>query len=217
MNLGTGIIGGAAFPRIRGTSTSSGSNAGFFGSVPIAMPNDVVAGELLIVIVASSGSLSSIGSWSTITNTTINAPLAAYYKIAAGGGADSFSGTMGPSGGWAGVSFRISGYSGTPEGSSLFSSGTSADPPSLTPSWGTKKTLWLAGAGAIKQTSGAAAITSYPSGWSGGQQATGVLSSTQSTVCGTANLESETASVDPGVFGLNASLLWSALTVAVKP
>lgn len=94
-------------------------------------------------------------------------------------------------------------------------SGANPDPPSLSPSWGATKTLWLA-----CYTGGNASQTNSAYPYSGNQNTQRSNPSAGGTGTVTANsctAEVEAGSEDPGAFTKSGAGTWSAYTIGVKP
>ena len=113
--------------------------------------------------------------------------------------------------------WRITSWHGTtPPENGAFSQGTStsADPPSLTPSWGAEDTLWFA-IGA-KNPGTNVLFTAGPTSYTNANflddgDAAG------SAASGTARRELNATSEDPGGFTIASSVVWMANTIAVRP
>lgn len=113
--------------------------------------------------------------------------------------------------------YRIKDWHGTtpPEVATAFENGTAAnaDPPNLTPSWGSAATLWIAMLGIRSNTSDM--VTAAPSGYS-------ALVDAASPTDGDANMASayRTAtgsSENPGAFTSASGRRWLANTLGVRP
>ena len=88
------------------------------------------------------------------------------------------------------------------------------DPTSLTPSWGSDTTLWLAFYGAADDDATKSADpTSYTDS---GDQVAGA-GTNDSCECASARRANTTATENPGTFTLSQSEAWSTFTFAVKP
>lgn len=91
---------------------------------------------------------------------------------------------------------------------------TTADPPSLTPSWGSAKTLWFAVAGGGDDD---ATVSIYPTNYTNGVDTVSGGGTNAGCEIGTARRELEATSDDPGTFTFSQSEQVVALTVAVRP
>jgi hypothetical protein len=112
------------------------------------------------------------------------------------------------------VTYRISGWDTgeTPEaGTPAKNSGSTApNPPSLTPSWGSDKTLWL-----VASHSSAGSSVSYPTNYSNGVTGYSGIDNAYHVRTAGAERTLEATSEDPGAFTLGSSATWVANTVAV--
>lgn len=111
--------------------------------------------------------------------------------------------------------YRIVGYDGVPEIACTTSSTTNAnpDPPALTPSWGSHKTLWMAGYGSAGTND--QSTPTYPTNYSNGLFID-LYSGSYDAGCASASRLLEAASADPGTFTMTATAPWYAWTVGVK-
>lgn len=173
-----------------------------------------VAGELLL-LGCSGTSWSAPAGWSTLLN---SGNAAVFYKVASGSEGGTITVTSGSAGPSGASIYRISGYSGAPEAASASSTGTAPDPPSLTPSWAAANTLWIAFAESFVSAV-SLSFSSYPSGYSNGVNDTGNSFGVVWAMSASAQLASSATSEDPGAFALTSagSVVWRAITVAVKP
>jgi hypothetical protein len=202
------------FPTITG-SIASASNS-IASSRDFSLPSSIAAGELLLLCCASANPLNTPSGWSVLAATSNNR-CAVFQKTATGseGATVTVSNASGTNTA-AAVSYRISGWSDVEAATA--DSGVSLEanpnPPSLTPSWGAAKTLWLTPMGCNRLSS--FSISAYPSGY--GDTLTEIGSSGLSHVrIGSASLASETASQDPGTYTVSSNAVWGAVTVAVRP
>lgn len=201
----------SAFPVIAATNTSA-SSAAQASPHTVNLPTGIVSGDLLIMVfmLGNTNTITTPTGWTQIFNTLATVRLAAYYRIADGTEGASVSVVIGGSGRSAHCTYRISGYAGTPEsGTSTSGSSVSADPPTLSPSWASAKTMWLAVMGVNSATIPTAAPTNYTNliayaGASGGVSV------------GSGRRELETATEDPGAF-TNANANWVANVIAIRP
>jgi len=205
------LAGGTAFPEVLDAAATNASLASPFS---VALPSGIKAGEVLIAEFYRGGNntqtLTLPAGWVKLID---EAPVGAStfrsvvaWKIADGteGSTMSVSSTLTSSQATRVVVVRIAGAVSVECSANVNTSGTTVDPPSLSPSWGTAFTLFLA---ACMGTSNSA-LSSYPSGW------TGVIATGPSAI---AQLQSRAASANPGVFTLSASMVLAAYTLAVKP
>lgn len=204
------------FPIVEGTNTGSEP---FGNSHNVPLPSGIQSGDLLLIIATLGSTLgaattSAPAGWTELYSSIGANPLrrhACYFKTATGseGATQSLS--------WSGascictsISYRISNWQGVPEDAAT-ATGTSnsANPPSVTPSWGVAKTLWIVAIGAAGSAATATAPSNYSSQVSS-QASSFVLTST-------AVRELEAASEDPNTLGLSASLPWVTNTIAIQP
>lgn len=206
-----------AFPTVAATNTSQTNNAST--SHTVALPSSISAGNLLIIVFGVfTATVSTPSGWTSFfNNTSGDSTLYGFWKLASGSEGASVTITTGASRNSAHNTYRITGWTGTPEAATATGSDTTPNPPSLTPSWGFTKTLWIAAEGSLR-ASASHAITAFPSGYSGGISATGTIPIIlTSDVCGSAWLQSAGASQNPGAFTVNASVPWVAVTIGVRP
>lgn len=203
--------GGGAFPVVEERQTSTGpSDTSHTATVSAG---GAVAGELLIAVLTIDNT-NAFDGWPVDWNFAgdINSGASTItigYKIADGGET-----SVVVTSNVAGISvhrvWRISGAGDTPDittGAFNVGTSTSPNPQSVSPSWGAKKTLWIAIEWHLSAT-----VDVYPSDYSNGVD---VVNSTLHL--GAAEREREIATEDPGVFTLSASVTWGAGTMAVEP
>lgn len=208
-----------AFPSVGATNTGSLTTLGNeFYDVPL--PPGIQAGNLLIIAVtlrvSSARTTSTPSGWSPLYTTAGSTDLrrhSAYYRVADGTEGGTVRVSASGDARWGTVSYRVSSFSGTPEASSA-SLGSSSTPnsPSLSPSWGSAKTLWLAIIGQMPTSEGGS-VSSYPSGYTGG-----IFGASGGSIALTASAhrQLEASSEDPGAFSMPSSANWVAYTVAVR-
>jgi hypothetical protein len=216
-NRDAGVV--TAFPVVEATNTgNTSSNSGSFN---VPLPASIVSGNLLLVFITiakdSGITLNTPSGWGDLFALgTANGNLrifAGFYRTADGseGATQTFS-LASSDGAWATTSMRISGWQGTPEAATI-ATGSSANPdcPSLTPSWGSAKTLWLAVAGNRDDDSYTVSPTNYTNLIQG--QATHNQGSTTAVT----RRELEATSDDPSAYTIAASEPWATTTVAIRP
>jgi len=202
-----------AFPTLAATNNSV--NSSVTTSHTVSLPASISAGDLLIFIfgLVDAGAITTPSGWTLIRN-VIERPgvsetieFSTFYKVASGSEGASVTVTTAQSRRSAHVSYRITGYSSVPEGSTGTSGGSgSPDPDSLTPSGGTKEYMWIA-CGGNRGGGISAAPTNYINFVATATTGIGVA------LC-TRNLSA--SSEDPGTF-TTASGEWCAMTIAVFP
>jgi len=97
----------------------------------------------------------------------------------------------------------------TAEGSS-----STPDPASLTPSWGSADTLWIAVAHLVDDS---AIATAAPSSYTDLNTLVGNGAADRQTSVATARRENATATENPGTFTLPQSEAWTGATIGVRP
>lgn len=204
-----------AFPVVEATNTGGAAGT---RSYDVPLPSGIQAGELLlmfILVCASSGrTITTPSGWTQLYHESGggNARRAGcYYRVATGGEGSTVPVSANSGSQWATTSYRISGYSAVPEASSVASgSSSSADPPTLSPSWDAVDTLWIAAVHHSPFSTEPAPPTNY------GDQITGISPAVNQTArTATALRYLNAASENPGAFSLGASVGWAAATVAV--
>lgn len=200
------------FPVVQATST--GNSAGVRATTSnVNLPSSVAAGEKLLVIFAcerSAADPTTPAGWTLRSGPTASANVSlTVFEMTAVGGETSVTVSHG-SNRTAWTCYRISGWQGGAEaGTAATGTSTTPNPPSLTPSWGSASTLWLAVAALDGAT---AAPSSYPSGYSGGISDY----SATTTRAMSAQKDSAAASEDPGTY-TTTSGAWAAQTIAIRP
>lgn len=194
-------------------------------SMPVTMPATVNSGDLLIslVEVRNAGTWTKPTGWNDIA--TISqagggsvGKLNGFYKISDGteaGTTPTWTASVSTTGEW--QTIRVTSWHGTtpPEATTASGDGTNANPPSLTPSWGSADTLWIAVAGnsATGDTTGfTAAPTNY-----GSLQSYGTSSGGSTCNIATATRQLAASSDDPGTFTPSSNRFWTSATIGVKP
>ena len=204
-----------AFPQV--AAVNGGGNTTNTTSHTVNLPSGIVSGNLLLVFFASDGTptITFPSGWTQLFQTAggTDVKFGAWYRIADGTEGATITVTTSASECSNHTSYRITGYSGTPEvGTSATGNSTTPNPPSLTPSWGAKDTLWFACQG----NDGSTATTAYPTNYTNGRNDNNSVSDPTASVA-TARRELNAASEDPGTFTIATARNWVANTVAVKP
>jgi hypothetical protein len=209
------------FPVIEETIT--GNEIAINVTTNVTMPATVNAGDLLIVLIACWSSSSALnwttpGTWNLIVSAVGSGQmrrLGSFYKIADGtedGNTVNFVTNQNAFNAW--TIYRITGYTGTPEGNTIATSTASApDSSTLSPSWGSKATLWISHCGSFDTVQTAQA--NAPSNYVGFVQDFGNSSSQDRPRHASAHRFLRAASEDPGAFG-TAVDNWAAYTVAIQ-
>lgn len=201
-----------AFPVVQSRSSY---DASVLTTHPVTLPSGIVAGDILVMACTSNGNVPPTGppaGWAQeILNvgggTGTDRFLAVFSKTADGSEGATVDVDMASGVSLNALVWRISGGA-LVEGTSTSSSGTTPNPPSLSPSWGARDTLWIALFAAREGSASA-----YPAGYSNGRY------SNHSTtfVVGGAEKSSNAASEDPGTFTIPSSAVWVGGTVAIQP
>lgn len=186
------------------------------------MPASISAGDLLIAFIGYNSATTATwpGDWTALTSGSQARHIG--YKVAAGG--DSLTITSGASVKSSSLSWRITGHAdpGTqaPEFTSATATSANPDPPSISPTGGSKDYLILA----MFRQAGEEAdddtwVTATPTNYGNLIQVTSGIAGAASTNCSAAAADRQvtTATEDPGTFTTAQSLVYHALTVAIHP
>ena len=186
----------------------------------VNLPADISSGDLLLVFFACDSfsvpdTITFPEGWTELFQTPYldeaRLTFGAWYRIADGEEGATISVTTSSVEQSAHTSYRITGYSGTPEvGTHAAGSSTTPDPPSLTPTWGAKDTLWFA----CEANDDDDHTTAYPTDYTDGRYDMGTTSSGVNV--GTARRELNAVSEDPGTFTIYLAEQWIANTVAIQ-
>lgn len=210
-----------AFPTVQSVTESAESDN--VTSHAVSLPATVDVNDLLLVIFSAheGSSVSSTPSGWTAKWESANGGCLSYGAVRkADGSEDGGSVTITTDGSSSSAAhcYRITGWSealaDVEAGTPTTASNKNPDPPSLSSSYGTEDTLWIACGGAIDDDQNATAAptdyTNLVSTLSGGGLNDGA--STYS-----ARRELNVSSEDPGTFTLKSSERWVANTIAVRP
>lgn len=194
-------------------------------SMAVNMPATVDSGDLLIALVEvrNAGTWTKPSGWNDITTLSQAGggsvgKLNGFYKIADGtedGGTATWTASVGTSAIWQVI--RVTSWHGTtpPEAATASGDVTSANPPTLSPSWGSEDTLWLAVAGHAAAST--AAFTAAPASYSGFQN-DGASSGGGAVSLASSYRAVTASSEDPGTFTAGGSnRWWAAATIAIRP
>lgn len=213
------------FPIVEATNTSVTPDTTDTNTHAVALPANIQAGNLLIIILAlwednTARTVTTPATWTQLYNIVGTGTIrrfVAYYKVASGSEGASVTVTASSTVGWACNSYRISNYTGVPEAATAGGTSTTPNPPSVTPSWGARNTLWIAVEGDADATT--TAVTS-PANYT--NQLTAVrspnpIASGTGPRLSSALRELNAASEDPGTWTIPSSDPWNAATIAVRP
>lgn len=212
-----------AFPTA--TAPTATAFAASVTSMAITMPATVASGDLLLALTETRNAPTWTKplNWndiSTIAQAGGGAvgKLSGFYKIADGteaGTTPTWTASTTTTGEWQVI--KVTGWHGTtpPEATTASGDATSANPPSLTPSWGADDDLWIAVAGnaATGDTTG---FTVAPTNYTG-LQSNGASSGGSTANIATATRQLNATSEDPGTFTPSSNRFWTAATIAVRP
>lgn len=189
------------------------------------MPATVDSGDLLVALVASAVAeiVSAPSGWTSegSLNEISNVRLTVHRKIADGSeGGTTVNFVTTNSRRMGVIVYRIQAGTFNPATPIALQFGTTGgssapNPPSLSPSWGSKKTLWIA---AFAAQGSASDISGYPY-TDGNSSAFGGSGATTNTSCKIAACwaKIETSTEDPGAFTMGASANSVPATIAVQP
>lgn len=192
-------------------------------SYGVAIPSSPPAGQLLIGGVAYDLNINGItwpAGWTELFDSTTGGQgLSVAYRVTDGTETSPITVTgSGASDQIVSHVYRISGNHAVsaPEVGVAATglAGVNPDPPSLSPSWGSEETLWIAMASLSGQADFTAAPTDYTNlEWKLFNDTTGGANPT----IGSARRERMIATEDPGTFTVGAAVDWSANTIAIRP
>lgn len=211
-----------AFPSI--TAATATGFATSVTSMAVSLPASISAGDLLLAFVE----VRNAGTWTKPTNwndiSTLSqagggsvGKLNGFYKIADGteGATATWTASTGTTAVW--QVYKVTSWHGTTPPEAVTASGdvSSANPPSVTPSWGADDTLWMAVAG--HTAASAAAFTAAPTNYSNFVNS-GASSGGAAVSVASATRQLNASSEDPGTFTAGGSnRWWAAATIAVRP
>lgn len=211
--------GAASFPAVVTTNSSAENTS--TTSHTVNLPASIVAGNLLLIIWQSAAlgiTVTTPSGWtalgSPVTNGN-NIQFIVYYKTASGSEGATQAISTNNNTPAAHVSYQISTYQGAPEVATATGTSANPDPPSLSPSWGFDKTLWLAISDSVR-VSTSHSVTGTPSGYTNVVSASEDLGGTGTSYrLWTLRKEAQASSENPGSFTLSNSLDWCAATLAI--
>lgn len=204
------------FPVVAATNTSITNPEN--NTHTVSLPASIQSGDLLIVLGLfdnqNGATPSTPAGWSVTqaTTTSGNVGFVAYHKTASGSEGASVTISTGASDSIAAhESFRITGWTGTPQVATATGTGASPDCPNLAPSWGTKDTLWIAAAGSAVGT----ALTGTPTNYGNGLDSVSNDPAADATIR-TTRREFRSESDNPGAYG-GGTGGWIGFTIAIEP
>ena len=192
-------------------------------SYAVPMPATVDAGDLLLIFLGHDGqdtvAFNSVSGWTLVADVDVNATgrVACWKKIAAGN-EDSTTVTVSFTGSNVQAMAYVLRYQAGTFGSGVLadveeldSEATSAtpDPPSLSPSWGSGDTSWIA----FFECDSNRSVSAFPSSY-GNTNDQGVT--TNAAHQGICTRQNAVATENPGTFTISASDQWRAMTLAIR-
>lgn len=179
------------------------------------LPNNIAAGNLLLLMLSQNGNRDSSSSgWTSLFTDRTGAlvtdrRLKIFWREADGTEGQTVTVLNDGIDVIAAVIYRISNWAGDDPEVSASAKGTSAlaDPANLIPSWGLANTLWLPVA-SLRGVS----VTAFPAGY---KNNISTLSGSQMLI-GTARKQTYATSEDAGPFTQDEADVWVAVTVGVK-
>lgn len=224
--FGSGGGGGGSydgFPAVLATATTS--DDAVTASHDVNLPAGISSGDLIIIICnwGRPRAADTPSGWTLIDEVgtadgTSFTTTTAFYRVADGSEGSTVAVTTAAlTSKMAATAYLIdAGTYGSIEADTDYLNSTgSVDPPSLSPSWGSAKTLWIAAGGSRIGTT----VTGYPladNQLSATMANTGAGDSRPVTAM-SCTAESETGTLDPGTFTLSSNSGWTAITIAVSP
>lgn len=210
-----------AFP-VPGTPVST-SFASSVTSMAVTMPATINSGDRLIAVVE----VRNTGTWSTIPTGWSQlkqqlgggsvGQLTVFEKIADGteaGTTPTWVASAATTAIWQVIRITGAHASAASEVTSVGGDATTANPPSLTPSWGADDTLWIAIAGATATT--VPTFTAAPTNYTGFQN-NNASSGGAAVDVASATRQLNATSEDPGTFTVASNRFWTAATIGVRP
>jgi hypothetical protein len=206
-------------------STTSPTTTAFATSVTsmaVNLPSSIASGNLLIAVVEvrNSGTWTPPSGWTEFGAKLGGGSvgeLTAFYRIATGteGSTATWTASTGTTAIW--HVLKITSWHGTTPPAVATASGDSsaANPPSLSPSWVSSDTLWLAIAGHTAVST--SAWSAGPSGYSG-FVCSGASSGGSAVSIASCYKQANASSENPGTFTVSGSnRYWAAMTIAIRP
>ena len=195
----------------------------------VTYPTGIQAGETLLMVAdkgSTAATIAAITGWTELLDENLANGLYVAWKKADGTESGTFTVTTSASTRLVVMIYRISGAADptvSPPQIGTTSTGTSAtpDPPSLTPSGGSKDYLWIAIAGmAGEEADDDTWGNTPPSGYNPSpprQIAAGTVGTNLGGLLLAAEVGKTAATENPGTFGVDVSAAWRAQTIAVVP
>ena len=207
-----GILMPASFPTVgavnNGTDVASGTSA------TVQLPASIASGDLLFIFMGSDSNTSTLAAagWTNLYNAGVNSHGHALYKIATGAEGATVAVTWSGNSAAVFYSMKVTTWHGTtPPEKGTLATGNSVSPdcPSLTPSWGSANTLWIAHAGTKGSTQD---FTVWPTSYTYTQYEIG-----SNGGLAVATRQVAASSQDPSAYTMTPTNNWDAETIAVRP
>jgi hypothetical protein len=214
-----------AFPSVV-TRASSTTDSNVITNHTVTLPGSLVSGNLIVAAICFDNQTSALAvtwpaGWTELLDSvddTRALALNVAYRVSDGSEGASITVTTNNGEQAAHRTWQISGQhpSSAPEiGTTSSATYTSSpDPPSVTASWGSDDTLWLALAAL---DNGGVAVSTYPTSYSQGANITSLGTGLAAATLGVAERENATATENPATFALTASCDSLANTIAIRP
>lgn len=209
-----------AFPVIE--DVSEGSHNTVVTSWAAPLPNNIQAGDLLLLLLASYNGSSNVtvstpSGWTQLfqqNNFTRLESWAAFYKVATGSEGSTVTVAANQAMHNASICYRISKYLGVPVAAANGDAAAGvAAPPELTPSFGEANALWIAAAGAAN--AGQVPFT-QPLFFSDLRQITNINSNNDRPRIASAVRRWRAGTLQPTAFGGRTSQGWGSATIAIQ-
>ena len=188
----------------------------------VTLPGTIAVGDLLILCFGRNGGAQTItwpNGWTEVfQNVAAGEGAGLAYRRADGTEGASVTVQTSASSISAHHVLRIQNYQGTPEFAYTNGEDANPNPPSLTPSWGSKQTLWIAGFGGGQAGQEGVAVSGYPASYGNTDNIRVNLATTYSYAWAASCTRELTAvSEDPGTFTMSDGLAhWWAWTAAIQ-
>ena len=187
----------------------------------VTLPASVAAGDLVIAFVAAdsgAGAMTWPSPWVNIKDEAgTGFVFSCAYLIASGGETTVAATHTSERSNHIAARIKAAEWHGTtaPEiTANANGSSTGPDPPSLTPSWGSDTTLWVAVC-AADDSAAPFPITAWPTGYTDNQ--VGNSTATSAACVAICSKGATAASDDPAAFTMTGTETWNAYTLAVRP
>lgn len=211
-------------PTVQSTAEDATTTAGT--SHVVTKPSGTTSGDLWLIVGATqvAATFDALAGWNELVDdSTSNVGTKALYRVCDGSEGSTVTFTSAASVKYAGVGYRITGFSAVqaPQVSTqTAATSTTPNPGTVTPTGGTKDYLFIAFFGQIgEEADDDTWVTGTPANYGNLSQKTSGTAGATTTNCqvGAAYRTASVSSEDPGTFTTAQSLAWRAYTVAVHP